>query len=178
MTSAPAIPKPSTPHLPAPRPRDRYGRPPWAAFGSPPAPPAPPAREACRAHIAVPADVGRIRDIRHFTSAVLNQWGIDGDNLDACVLIVSELAGNAARHGRADLAVLLSLSAHMLHIEVADHGVAVQRPAGSTPPDATEHGRGLDIVQALADRYEARQQRDGWRTRVCIRIAPHVPVQA
>ncbi|MCF3132204.1 ATP-binding protein [Streptomyces olivochromogenes] len=177
MTSTSATFMPSTPHLPAPRPRDRHDRPPWAASGSP-TPSAPPARETCRAHIAVPADARRIRDIRHFTSAVLSRWGIGGDNLDACVLIVSELAGNAARHGRADLAVLLSLSAHTLHIEVADHGVAVERPAGSAPPDATEHGRGLDIVQALADRYEARQRRDGWRTRVCIRVAPHLPVEA
>lgn len=69
--------------------------------------------------------------------------------------IVAELAANAATHGRVpgrDFRLTLYVVADVLRIEVSDtYGDRlphVQRPA----PDA-ESGRGLVLVDALADRW-------------------------
>ncbi|WP_399897713.1 ATP-binding protein [Streptomyces sp. BBFR51] len=92
-----------------------------------------------------------VRTTRHFTAAVLVRWGVHGEDREAAVLIVSELATNAVRHGRSDLTVALALAGDTLHIDVTDHG---EPSASPEPPAPGECGRGLDIVGCLADRTE------------------------
>ncbi|WP_079657225.1 ATP-binding protein [Streptomyces sp. 3214.6] len=169
-TAVPGLPRPAAL-------RDRPGRSsrrPAPAAPHRPESPASPAGEEHHAVVAVPADACRIREVRHFASAVLAQWGVVGDDLDSCLLIVGELAGNSAQHGRADLTVALSLRGRCLHIDVTDHGAAVEPHTAGTPSAAGEHGRGLAIVQALSDRCETQQQPSGWRTRASLRVTPAV----
>ncbi|WP_420719393.1 ATP-binding protein [Streptomyces sp. RTd22] len=72
-------------------------------------------------------------------------------DLDNAVLIVAELAANAAQHGRADLTVLLTRWRDAVHITVQDTGAPSNRDEPTTGRDEVERGRGLAIVSALAD---------------------------
>jgi anti-sigma regulatory factor (Ser/Thr protein kinase) len=96
---------------------------------------------------------------RRFTTTVVARWKVGGELLEDAELVVSELAGNAATHGRCDLTVRLCLDAKgLLHITVIDRG---DEPESAAPPLADdEHGRGMHMVQALAARmYVTRQSR-------------------
>ena len=126
---------------------------------------------ALHAAITVPAETRWVRTVRHFTSAVLSRWAVVGDDLDTSLLIVGELAANSAQHGRANLAVLLTLKDHTLCIEVMDSGAATECSPGTTPSAESEHGRGLDIVAALADHCETYRRPSGWQTRARLRVA-------
>ncbi|MET9434137.1 ATP-binding protein [Streptomyces sp. NPDC006551] len=71
--------------------------------------------------------------------------------------IVAELATNAVTHGRVpgrDFRLALTATAATLRIEVTDTR-ADRMPVlgGAEPTDSAESGRGLVIVEALADRW-------------------------
>ncbi|MFF6994775.1 ATP-binding protein [Streptomyces sp. NPDC008313] len=99
----------------------------------------------------------------------LDTWGIpyDTDAHDVVALIASELCANAVRHGHVigrDFRVLLTAdpAAGTVRIEVTDtRGERLPRmPAAHTEEaDPHEGGRGLLLVEALADRW-------GWSPRV------------
>ncbi|MFE1287564.1 ATP-binding protein [Streptomyces sp. NPDC058751] len=82
----------------------------------------------------------------------LHSWGI---LLDPARQIVAELAANAAVHGRVpgrDFRLTLYVVANTLRIEVTDtHGDRLPC-LGEAAHDA-ESGRGLLLVEALADRW-------------------------
>jgi anti-sigma regulatory factor (Ser/Thr protein kinase) len=88
----------------------------------------------------------------------LDKWGVpyDSPGSDNAALIVSELATNAATHGRVtgrNFEVRLSLDGFTLRIEVSDPR-GERRPAITAPADdVAERGRGLLLVEALADRW-------------------------
>jgi anti-sigma regulatory factor (Ser/Thr protein kinase) len=76
----------------------------------------------------------------------LRSWGL---LLDPAEHIVAELANNAATHGRVagrDFRLTLYIDADTLRIEVTD-------TRGDLLPQGTSTGRGLLLVEALADRW-------------------------
>lgn len=82
----------------------------------------------------------------------LRAWGLP---LDPAAHIVAELAANAATHGRVpgrDFGLLLYVVGDTLRIEVTDTRGDRMPCAGREPADA-ESGRGLLLVDALADRW-------------------------
>jgi anti-sigma regulatory factor (Ser/Thr protein kinase) len=82
----------------------------------------------------------------------LRTWGLP---LDPAALIVAELAANAATHGRVtgrDFRLTLYVVAETLRIEVTDTRGDRNPVPGRPAPDA-ETGRGLLLVDALADRW-------------------------
>jgi anti-sigma regulatory factor (Ser/Thr protein kinase) len=82
----------------------------------------------------------------------LRVWGLHSAG---ATQIVAELAANAATHGRVPgrcFRLTLYVGGGTLRIEVTDtRGDRLPR-AGQAPPDA-DSGRGLLIVEALADRW-------------------------
>ncbi|MGW1411572.1 ATP-binding protein [Streptomyces sp. NPDC002403] len=90
---------------------------------------------------------------RLLTMAHLGNWGIV---CEPAAHIVAELAANAAVHGRVPgrdfQLALTALRDELLRIEVTDTR-AEQLPVVSTPDRHAEGGRGLLIVEALADRW-------------------------
>ncbi|NBM16854.1 hypothetical protein GUY61_14715 [Streptomyces sp. GC420] len=115
----------------------------------------------------------QVRTVRRFTSQTLTNWGLGDDDRGAAVLIVSELAGNAARHGQSDMEILLALAGSALHLVVADSGgsagPSADPSAGRFHGPEEHYGRGLNIVRSLAERLTVRQDPEGWRGGVLLR---------
>lgn len=104
---------------------------------------------------------------RSFVRRTLVDW--DVAKVDDVVLMASELFTNAVLHGDGDVEVVLSLSGGHVRLEVADGGgVPVPSEVPRPTPDAIT-GRGLAIVDALADRWGNGSDPAG-RTRVWIEI--------
>ena len=82
----------------------------------------------------------------------LRSWGLP---LDPAAHVVAELAANAVTHGRVpgrDFLLLLYVVGDTLRIEVTDTR-GEQLPHAEPPIPDAESGRGLAIVDALADRW-------------------------
>ncbi|MFF7123355.1 ATP-binding protein [Streptomyces sp. NPDC008240] len=102
---------------------------------------------------------------RRLAGQRLDAWGIpyDCDAHHALTLIVGELAANAVRHGRVpgrDFHLSLARDAATVRIEVTDtrtEGV----PVVATPTDLRDTGRGLLLVEHLADRWDWHPRRGG-----------------
>ncbi|MFF9647016.1 ATP-binding protein [Kitasatospora aureofaciens] len=127
-----------------------------------------PVRGCCRhqALLTLPAREAHVSAARHFTADLLESWGIPQDERDSAVLIVDELAANAARYGHECMTLQLALDHHMLHIVVVDSGADVDRPSHDTAAD--EHGRGNGIVEFLAQSTEVHQAPDGREVHACL----------
>lgn len=99
------------------------------------------------------AEPGELAGLRNAVRFRLDLWGLAGVVPDA-QLCASELAANVIKHvgcgARACLAV--SMRGSRLRIEVSDPD-ARSIPVLVTGADGEEHGRGLVLVDALADRW-------------------------
>jgi serine/threonine-protein kinase RsbW len=108
-------------------------------------------RELRRWTLGEPAELSVLR--RSLTEALSDGAAGGGDELDdvpeKVVLVASELATNALRHGMPPTVVRLLRAAHGYILDVADHDPAVQpQPTDDDPRD--EGGRGLQIARRLA----------------------------
>jgi anti-sigma regulatory factor (Ser/Thr protein kinase) len=84
-------------------------------------------------------------------------WLLDREMTETALLLVSELATNAIRHGTPPVRLSLRLDSDRLRVEVTDSSPAlpqVEQPG----PDQTG-GRGLQIVQQLAAQWGAHASR-------------------
>jgi anti-sigma regulatory factor (Ser/Thr protein kinase) len=101
--------------------------------------------------LALPHTPGAVSGARRRISTVLAGWDLATDLADEVLLVVSELLTNAIVHALPPATLRLSLSRAdtrgAVRVEVTDMGPATPR-ASTIDPD--EHGRGLDIVHALA----------------------------
>lgn len=100
---------------------------------------------------------------RAFVRGTLAGW--DVTQVDDLVLMASELFTNAVLHGDGEVDITLTLTGDQLRLEVVDDG---RRPVPTRAPlpaaDAVT-GRGLTIVDALADTWGNGRDNRG-RTRV------------
>lgn len=103
---------------------------------------------------SVPAARRWLREALEFNS--------DYDVQVACLLL-TELATNALLHARTAMVVRATDTGDVLRVEVLDVGAAsVTRPADpGIAPEDDESGRGLQIVDMLADRWGLAPTRDG-----------------
>lgn len=98
---------------------------------------------------------------RHLAAHQLHAWGHPhGSDVSGTVeLLVAELAANAVTHGRVpgrDFELRLSRTPRTLRIEVSDTRGERRPPARDAvpqPPPLADGGRGLLLVEALADRW-------------------------
>jgi anti-sigma regulatory factor (Ser/Thr protein kinase) len=108
---------------------------------------------------------------RHLVGALLSGWDAAHDPADVA-LLVTELVANVVDHvgGEASLRLELELSDGWLRIAVAD-GSAV-RPVVRELDSGSPRGRGLRMVQAIADRWGAEEHRGGKRVWVELSASP------
>ena len=83
---------------------------------------------------------------------------LSDERLDAALLVVSELASNAVSHAQTPFTVDVSLH-DRVRIEVSDRDATLPEAGSASPLD--DHGRGLALVDALADRWGVEQRRGG-----------------
>ncbi len=95
-----------------------------------------------------------VRRGRRFTSELLARWQIPEPIHDDAVLITSELVTNAVVHGRAPIRLRLRTTRRELAIEVEDGSSAIPHKLRPAPEDL--HGRGLAIVDQVAESWAAR----------------------
>lgn len=90
-----------------------------------------------------------VSDARSVARTVCAQHGVDEDRQEDVVLVISELVGNAIRHGAAPLSydVVADQEGVLVLVQDADeHPPGVGAPA----PPSKESGRGLFLVGELA----------------------------
>ncbi|MBT2510054.1 ATP-binding protein [Streptomyces sp. ISL-98] len=99
-----------------------------------------------------------VRQARAALQAALMRWGLSAVE-DAALLILSELLTNAGRHACVpgqDIETRYLWMVGGLRIEV--HDESCKLPSLSTPDDDRGSGRGLWLVDALADRWDAAER--------------------
>lgn len=97
---------------------------------------------------ARPESIGQARE---FTATALADWGVE-DRVEDILLCVSELTTNALAHGTAPghgFLVKLDADDEVVRLEV--HDSHRKRPKARQASDTDLSGRGLTLVNALAD---------------------------
>ena len=124
-----------------------------------------------RASLDLPPVAHSVSVARHVVLELLRLWRAPQDRDDAA-LLVTELVTNVVDHvgGEAALALELELSDGWLRISVAD-GSSV-RPVVRELDSENPRGRGLGLVQAIADRWGAEDHQGG--KRVWLELAPRL----
>jgi anti-sigma regulatory factor (Ser/Thr protein kinase) len=92
---------------------------------------------------------------REFVREALDQWRLENLKPDAS-LLATELVTNGLRHGGGPRSMTLSARAGRLRIEVADNEPLLSPRRRPAPPTA-EGGRGLALVEAVADTWGTRR---------------------
>jgi anti-sigma regulatory factor (Ser/Thr protein kinase) len=95
---------------------------------------------------------------RSFVERTLREWGCR-ELIDDARVVVTELVSNVVRHAGTDIRVDLELRGGTVRIGVADRagGHVVMRTADA-PADLS--GRGLQLVNALSERWGIEQRAD------------------
>ncbi|WP_344618434.1 SpoIIE family protein phosphatase [Dactylosporangium salmoneum] len=107
----------------------------------------------------IPAHERAVRDARRLVDTTLRRWQAPARIVDDLVLVVSELAANAVLHGRPP--IQLRLRRTQTHVVLELHDTAPYLPRKQRPTPDDEHGRGLQLVSSLCDRWGTRPTADG-----------------
>ncbi|WP_245996694.1 ATP-binding protein [Streptomyces armeniacus] len=99
---------------------------------------------------------------RDLVRTALSAWGLDG-LADAAAVLVSELVGNAVEHtaSRRVRVTVTRTGRDTVRIAVSDTSRAL--PVRREPDDTADRGRGLIVVEALADQWGIDVQPSGKR---------------
>jgi anti-sigma regulatory factor (Ser/Thr protein kinase) len=112
----------------------------------------------------LPALRTHVKAARDMVRDQLVAWDVPGDLCCDAVLLVSELTTNVVRHTRSGhfLCGIVMTGGESLHIEVHDDGDTPLHPTERRVDPGEEHGRGLFLVQQIADCWgSARSTRAG-----------------
>ncbi|MEY9997987.1 anti-sigma regulatory factor (Ser/Thr protein kinase) [Streptomyces sp. V4I8] len=93
----------------------------------------------------------RVGECRQIGSAELQRWGLE-QYVDTALLLLSELVTNAIQHGTGhQVDVRISRTSSEVRIEV--RGGPTHRLLARSPSLLAEHGRGLLLVDMIADAW-------------------------
>jgi len=121
-----------------------------------------------RIHRSFAPDSASIRAARRF---VLDGLGDATQDLrDAISVMVSELAMNAVQYACTTFVVSIDLTGESLRVAVTDSGGGSPE-AQPLPPASSPHGRGLFLVDRLADEWGVSPAADGPERTVWFRVA-------
>ncbi|GAA2423487.1 ATP-binding protein [Streptomyces macrosporus] len=115
----------------------------------------------------LPAIGSSVSEARRRVVDRLTEWNIGALVRDDARLVVSELFTNAVKHTDSDkVECELRVTGARLRLEVVDRGGGTARPRarhvdGGGPDREGESGRGLLLVDALAERWGVRPGGDG-----------------
>ncbi|MFD3514095.1 ATP-binding protein [Streptomyces sp. NPDC058657] len=127
----------------------------------PPAHPVPiPFRDPWQYELRFPCDPRGPRVARTTLRAVLDAHGL-GELIDRAALLTSELATNSVQHTRSPAAVRLHWLFPVLRVSVMDLSPELPRILRPAPSAHDETGRGLTLLDRLADRWGGCATSDG-----------------
>ncbi|MBQ1093837.1 ATP-binding protein [Streptomyces sp. B93] len=102
------------------------------------------------------ADLRAVPEARRALRELLRDWGgRSSGRADVAELLTSELVTNALVHTDRDAVLTAVVGKRGLRVEVRDFAARPPRPCPADAGDGT-HGRGLVLVQALADAWGVR----------------------
>ena len=97
----------------------------------------------------LPEDLSAAAAARVHVTDVLTAAGVSSEHLDDAVLVASELAANAARHGRPPFSLQIRLLDDHVRITVSNEGEPSD-PRILVADVQSGHGRGLPLVKSLS----------------------------
>jgi anti-sigma regulatory factor (Ser/Thr protein kinase) len=104
----------------------------------------------------------QIREARHEIRALLHDWPVS-DHVDAAMLLVSELVTNVLVHTDEDAVLTARLlgmpGGRRLRIDVTDRNDDM--PHRRTPGEMASSGRGLLLIETMADSWGVEPRGDG-----------------
>lgn len=113
------------------------------------------------------SEVKRARDWARAHLDALGWTSTVPETADAVLLTVSELVTNAHRHAHSTAQLIMTWDQRCLHISVHDRSAALPAPQG--PSGERVGGRGMLLVDALADTWEAHPCPHGKTVTACFR---------
>jgi PAS domain S-box-containing protein len=129
----------------------------------------PPSSDQSVSHRLAPVE-SAVADARHLVSSYLRERDLPESLVMDATLATSELVTNAVRHGRPPVELRMRIEGADVQVEVRDR--ATYQPRKLRPDDDDEHGRGLQIVAALATRWGTRPTEHG-KSVWCVLSADH-----
>jgi anti-sigma regulatory factor (Ser/Thr protein kinase) len=118
---------------------------------------------------------GAPRLARAFVADTLETWAIEPEDVEAVQLVVSELITNAVLHAAESSAITLELAmtGDAVRVMVSDHSPRQPQQRGEPAPWSAESGRGIQLVDAITDRWGTEPRRPQGKTVWCeLRAAP------
>lgn len=128
--------------------------------------PAPP-REA---RIKLPVHPASSGKARRFVAGAMHSWRMADLTGGTLELLTSELATNAVRHARSPFTVVVRYDGDRIKVEVVDSSLAELTPR--SPSDEDTGGRGLILVQAMADAWGVTPMDHGKRVWFELVVSP------
>jgi anti-sigma regulatory factor (Ser/Thr protein kinase) len=107
--------------------------------------------------VSLPVDPRSVAAARRLLRSALD--GHHQAVIEDAILMISELVTNAVRHARAAVLVLVTDHHHTVHVSVTDDNPTL--PVAGEPEHRSTSGRGLGIVDTLADRWGIIPTSDG-----------------
>jgi anti-sigma regulatory factor (Ser/Thr protein kinase) len=112
-----------------------------------------------------PFDRDTLVSLRSAVAAHAGNLGLKGERLELLVVAVHELATNAVRHGGGSGRLMLWRDGDRVCCQVSDAGPGMGNPDVASwrrlPPVQAEGGRGLYVIQALADEVSVATNGEG-----------------
>jgi anti-sigma regulatory factor (Ser/Thr protein kinase) len=95
-----------------------------------------------------------VPEARHALRDLLERWGGPGRS-EIAELLATELVTNALIHTDGEAVLTAVVDPYTLHVEVRDFAPRIPKPRTPVPDNGTS-GRGLMLVQSLADAWGVR----------------------
>jgi anti-sigma regulatory factor (Ser/Thr protein kinase) len=112
--------------------------------------------------VKLDASAGSPHAARARVREYLTDHGIDGQVLDAALLVVSELVSNAVQYGEAPITMCLErLGDGAVRVEVCDADDTIDEVRGVWSGELATSGRGLAIVTAYSTDWRVERRADG-----------------
>ena len=118
-----------------------------------------PAATSVPHRLVLAPDPRAVSDARRFVRACGQEAGLSEEALDVVVLLTSEAVTNAFIHGRSEARLTVTARDVGVRIEVGDDTRRPLQPL-QPPPDALG-GRGLAILDTLAERWGVEDDANG-----------------
>lgn len=112
--------------------------------------------------LRLPRDAASVPIIRQMLDGTLRTLGVEPQVRDDIELMLTEACSNVIRHAAPSDEYMVSASVqdHLCVIRVIDTGDGFDPDKVGEPDPNGEHGRGLQIMRALADEMRLNNERD------------------